>query len=427
MHSSEQIDQIVNSINEFGFNDPIEIGTDNVIISGHGRLAAAIKLGLTKVPVVIHEHLKGSKREAYVLAANKIAMNSTWDLTILKDRLVTLDHEEQLLTGFSEDELDDLLNDEEFDNDLDNKNSKFTDKFLIPPFSIFDTRQGYWQERKKLWLKLNIQSELGRNNNNAEQVAIEQSNFGEKYGRPEKQDAPSIFDPVLCELIYRWFSAPHSIVIDPFAGGSVRGIVASKCDRQYIGVELREEQVSENRVQAYDLCENEINNPLWHIGDSRDIVTHLKNVQADLLFSCPPYADLEKYSDNPKDISILSYEEFIEAYNLIIKESCSLLKNDSFAVFVVGDIRDKKGFYRNFVSDTINAFLIAGLKLYNEAILINPVGSLAIRAGKPFESSRKLGKTHQNVLIFIKGDAKKATAKCGIVDIPDLENYLDEY
>lgn len=112
MHSNEQIDQIVNSINEFGFNDPIEIGTDNVIISGHARLAAAIKLGLTKVPVVIHTHLEGSKREAYVLAANKIAMNSTWDLTILKDRLVTLDHEEQLLTGFSEDELDDLLYEE---------------------------------------------------------------------------------------------------------------------------------------------------------------------------------------------------------------------------------------------------------------------------------------------------------------------------
>lgn len=115
LHSSEQIDQIANSINEFGFNDPIEIGPDSVIISGHGRLAAAIRLGLTKVPVVVHEHLEGSKREAYVLAANKIAMNSAWDLGILKDRLETLSEDEQLLTGFSKEELleifqDDILN-----------------------------------------------------------------------------------------------------------------------------------------------------------------------------------------------------------------------------------------------------------------------------------------------------------------------------
>ncbi len=114
LHSTEQIDQIANSINEFGFNDPIEIGPDSVIISGPGRLEAAIRLGLTKVPVVIHEHLDGSKREAYVLAANKIAMNSSWDLGILKDRLETLSEDEQLLTGFSEEELLEILSEKDF-------------------------------------------------------------------------------------------------------------------------------------------------------------------------------------------------------------------------------------------------------------------------------------------------------------------------
>ncbi len=101
--------------------------------------------------------------------------------------------------------------------------------------------------------------------------------------------------------------------------------------------------------------------------------------------------------------------------------SCDRLKNDRFACFVVGEVRDKKGNYINFVGDTVKAFLDAGLQYYNEAILVTAVGSLPIRAGKQFSASRKLGKTHQNVLVFVKGDGKKATQACGDVDvhIPD--------
>lgn len=84
-----------------------------------------------------------------------------------------------------------------------------------------------------------------------------------------------------------------------------------------------------------------------------------------------------------------------------------MLKDNRFACFVVGDIRDKQGFYLNFVSDTIKAFQDAGMTLYNEAILINVLGSLPIRVGKQFNNYRKLGKTHQNVLVFYKGDVKQ--------------------
>lgn len=92
-----------------------------------------------------------------------------------------------------------------------------------------------------------------------------------------------------------------------------------------------------------------------------------------------------------------------------------MLRQDRFACFVVGDIRDTKGLYRGFVSDTIAAFRDAGAHLYNEAILVTQSGSLPIRAGKGFEISRKLGKTHQQVLVFVKGDPKRATAACGAV------------
>lgn len=229
----------------------------------------------------------------------------------------------------------------------------------------------------------------------------------------------SIFDPVLCELAYRWFSPKGGNVLDPFAGGSVRGIVASKVDRQYVGIDLRLEQIEANRIQANQLCSDPM--PVWICGDSVKIVDLVKDYSADLIFSCPPYGNLEVYSDNPNDISNMEHSKFLDSYNEIIINSVKLLKNDRFACFVIGDFRDKKGIYRNFVSDTIKAFLQAGMSLYNEAILVTALGSLPIRAGKAFSATRKLGKTHQNVLVFVKGSAKSATDACGEVEIAEIE------
>ena len=82
--------------------------------------------------------------------------------------------------------------------------------------------------------------------------------------------------------------------------------------------------------------------------------------------------------------------------------------------------------YHNFVPETINAFLKAGLKYYNEAILITMVGSLPLRCGKAFTSSRKLGKTHQNLLVFVKGDPAIATEKCGLCEFANPEEFKEE-
>lgn len=229
----------------------------------------------------------------------------------------------------------------------------------------------------------------------------------------------SIFDPVLCELAYRWFCPPSGTILDPFAGGSVRGIVASKLGRQYVGIDLRPEQIAANVEQADKICTDPL--PVWHVGDSTNIDRIAQGVEADLVFSCPPYADLEVYSDNPADLSTMKYPEFIAAYRAIIAKCVGMMKQDSFACFVVGEVRDKKGNYYGFVPDTISAFVDAGAAFYNEAILVTAVGSLPIRAGKQFDSGRKFGKTHQNVLVFLKGDAKKATAKVGPVEFGEME------
>jgi 16S rRNA G966 N2-methylase RsmD len=238
-------------------------------------------------------------------------------------------------------------------------------------------------------------------------------------GGPEatSQSGTSIFDPVVCELTYRWFCPPGGKVLDPFAGGSVRGIVASKLGRHYLGVDLRPEQVAANRKQAKRICDKAMA-PEWIVGDSAAILPALDFV-ADFIFSCPPYGDLEVYSDNPLDLSRMEAGAFLEAYRAIISASVDKLMPDRFACFVVGDYRDKSGFYANFVGQTIAAFEAAGARLYNEAILVTAAGSLPIRAGKQFASTRKLGKTHQNILVFCNGEPRKATAAIGEVEFGD--------
>ena len=179
-------------------------------------------------------------------------------------------------------------------------------------------------------------------------------------------------------------------MLDPFAGGSVRGIVAAKCGRHYIGIDLSERQVAANRAQAEAICGGgEI--PTWTVGDAADLAG--LDCDADFVFSCPPYGDLEVYSDNPADLSTMGPPAFMAAYRKIIAAAIGKLRADRFACFVVGDYRDKRGFYRNFPGETIEAFAAAGAGLYNEAILVTAAGSLPIRAGKQFASSRKLGKT----------------------------------
>ena len=105
----------------------------------------------------------------------------------------------------------------------------------------------------------------------------------------------------------------------------------------------------------------------------------------------------------------MEYHTFISAMKRIILRCYKQLKDNRFACFVVGDFRDEKGFYRNFVSDTISCFLDNNFKLYNEIILVTAVGSLPIRITKQFNASRKVGKAHQNILVFAKGDPQIAT------------------
>jgi hypothetical protein len=117
--------------------------------------------------------------------------------------------------------------------------------------------------------------------------------------------------------------------------------------------------------------------------------------------------------------------DFLEAYSEIIRVSCKKLKDDRFAVVVVGDIRDNKGAYRDFVSETKRIFHNNGLYLYNEMVLLEQYGTAQMRASLVFNSKRKLVKVHQNILVFYKGNINKIkenyTEKS--FDFVDLSKY----
>ena len=232
----------------------------------------------------------------------------------------------------------------------------------------------------------------------------------------------SIFDPVLCETQYLWFSKADDHIIDPFAGGSVRGIVAVELGRHYTGIDLRQEQIDANIANA-EICTGE--KPIWICGDSLNI-NSLAPGEYDYLFTCPPYGNLEKYSDDPQDISNMSDDDFDATYIQILQKACSMLKEDRFAGVVVGNYRDSKGFLRDLVGLTVKAMESAGCRYYNDFIFVTPNGSLPLRCGRAFNATRKMGRTHQYVLTFVKGDPKKATERLGDVELPEMEQFCDD-
>lgn len=531
-HPGKQRDALRGSLNSLGWIAPVVVSAKTgKMLDGHARIEEALSRDEAMLVPYVEVEVSEDEERLILATLDPISALASYD----KEALDALLHEtstgdaalQQLLSDLAEAQglmppvgSGEGLGEGAAGTATDRPRASLADRFIVPPFSVLDARQGYWQERKRAWLALGIKSELGRGDgvhqyseaatikrdggrlgqdgsqvykakNNgllgfSEQARSHYKNAapggslrdamtlgedgktrrGDGAGKPIKdparcfgqdlmrgehvvgqnsaaraytsrewvqekgiqgncaeQSGTSIFDPVLCELAYRWFCPPAGAILDPFAGGSVRGIVAAKLDRAYAGLDLRAEQIEANRAQAKEITP--ANPPRWITGDSREIGTLAPGFY-DLIFSCPPYADLEVYSDDPRDISTLSYGDFLKAYRQIIAASLAMLNADRFACFVVGDVRDRKGLYRNFVSDTIAAFHNAGARLYNEAILVTSVGSLPIRVGRQSESGRKLGKTHQNVLVFVKGDPKRATEACGKIDVFDPAEEFGE-
>lgn len=132
-------------------------------------------------------------------------------------------------------------------------------EYIIPPFTVLDGRQGYWIERKQRWNALGITAEMGRDEYDGKHAGAQAYNWnmGGKGGRGSSWErdqwshpTTSMFDPVLCEVVYQWWSPAGGTIIDPFAGEATKGVIAAKLGRRYYGVELRPEQIQANEEQA---------------------------------------------------------------------------------------------------------------------------------------------------------------------------------
>ena len=293
------------------------------------------------------------------------------------------------------------------------------ERYLVPPFSILDSQVGEWLKKRNEWEYIlknraeNVRNLIAKSNT----PYINKFDYDPGYKGLERNGNISTFDPFLCEILVRWFSRPNDRIFDPFAGGHVRGAVAAILGRNYLGVDINPFQCDANRENwekisaIYDTTD--FGTPIWECTDSYNYVSTTKDT-FDMFLTCPPYYNLEIYSDNPNDLSnFKTYEEFLEHYSSIIYNAYERLNDDSFAVIVVEEIRNNDGIMYGFVPDTINAFRESGFLYYNEMILENRIMSLGVRCPKYFEQSRKVGRHHQNVLVFFKGNPKNIEKKFG--------------
>jgi hypothetical protein len=391
-HPDWQIEKLSEIIKKIGYRSPIIVDENNMILAGHGRYMALKKLAYSDVQVVRHTDLTEEDKKAYMIADNQYTLNTGFNMEILRqeiEELESVDFDTSLL-GFDEIELQEIMEIEEelltdkYGAATEEQKGNLESKFIIPPFSIIDANKSPWLDIKNKWKEL-FDSSKGRDK------SLIERNYG-----------TSVFDGAICEVFYKWYT-PQSKeikVLDPFSGGCVRGAVAELLGFKYTGFDIREEQTEQNKAQAKELKIS----PNFITDDSENVDKYVEDNTQDLIFSCPPYLDLEVYSDNENDLSNMEYEQFKDKYNRIIKNHCNKLKENRFAIFIVGDVRDKKGKLMDFVGDTIEAFEKAGLNYYNQVIYREPVGSAAIRAGRAFNISRKITKIHQNILIFYKGD-----------------------
>jgi hypothetical protein len=413
--TKKDLDQIETSILRFGIAFPFfysEIDGHWYILDGHGRKQTLSRMkergyAIPQIPIVKVE--AGSIEEAKQLLLRCESRYGIIDIEGFREFIDGLEME----WGDLALPAGDLF---QFSDIFPNKgeHKSLVERFIIPPLSVFRAASGYWQDRKKAWLSLGIQSEKGRDDGMLKNLAAL-----EKKVRGSTLPSESIFDPVLCEIMYRWFCPPGGQILDPFAGGSVRGIIAGSLDYNYTGIDLRQAQIDANYSQINIVRDRK---PIWICGDSRDMDTYLSlDFEADFVFSCPPYADLEVYSEQREDLSNMDYSEFCAAYEIIIKKACSHLKDDSFAAFVVGEARSKTGHYYGLVPDTVKAFEKAGVRFYNEMILVTQIAAKALTVAEGFVKSRKIGKIHQNILVFVKGDPVKAARKCKI----DRQEFVD--
>ena len=415
-HSDGNKRKIKKSLQECGAGRSVLIDADDTLIAGNGVFEQAQAMGIptrvietdgTELVVVKRTDLRtdDDKRKLLAMADNATSDNVEWEDNLLND-----DFGLDVLEDWDIDI--DLPVDENVGGGKDKKHGNLCDRFIVPPFSILDARKGYWKDRKKQWRELIGDNGESRQGTLAKDVIMAEINNG-----------VSILDPVLAEVICKWFGIDGCNCFDTFAGDSVFGYVASKLGFNFTGIELRQEQADLNNGRTQGMSARYI------CDDGQNVLQYIEHGTQDLFFSCPPYFDLEVYSDKPNDASNQeTYSDFMRIIENAFTGAIKCLKDDRFAVVVCGDIRDKNGAYYGFPDDIKRIFTNNGCVLYNELIIVDPIGSAMLRCARSMRN-RKVAKTHQNVLVFYKGNTNNIQSNYKLIEYAseDLEQFgMDE-
>lgn len=262
---------------------------------------------------------------------------------------------------------------------------------LTPAVSVINMQKKEWLTRRAEWESLGYDDTATR-----EGAAL--MDFGPNHYKKRDDDSyVSRFDPCLAEQVYRWLCKDGGDILDPFCGGPTRGVVASSLGYRYTGIDIREEQVSHNISECGKL---ECQNVRYICGDSKKVLDDLDSV-FDLVFTCPPYANLEQYSTMEDDISTMKYDDFMVSYKVILRKACKHLRIGGFAAIVVSDVRGKDGYYHGLVADTVKLMQDIGMDFFFETVLVQRYGSATLRAPR-YMKRHKVARVHQNLLVFGK-------------------------
>lgn len=418
-----------------------------VIILGNMRYRAMKELGYKDAPVkVLPTATEAKKLRAYIQKDNIAFGQNDWDLLGNEWDVAELEDfglECDFLGGVEDVNLDESKSEQE--DSEEEKQLKLTDKFIIPPFSILDSKQGYWQERKRNWKKIVVSQGETRKDllfesyqtkypelykktqKERKKMGIGFKEYIDNYVSPEElakysqtiQNGVSLFDPVLAEIICKWFTPYKGAkIFDCFAGDTLKGLVFAKCGYEFCGIELRQEQVDENNKQ---IANQEL--PIRYIcDDGQNVAKHFDEQSQDLLFSCPPYFNLEVYSDKENDASNQKdYYDFVNILKKAFGDAYKCLKDNRFAVIVCGTVRSKKdGSILDMPRDVEKIFTDLGASFLTEFIYAEMLTSASLRANM-FAKTRKPCKTHQNVLVFYKGNLKDIKNEFPILGISNEE------
>jgi len=221
----------------------------------------------------------------------------------------------------------------------------------------------------------------------------------------------SEFNPNVAERIVVYWSEPGDLIIDPFGGRATRAIVATELGRDYIGYEIapKTHNLTIERLNFRDA--NFTQNIFSNRGRSKIILgdgcvmDQSLDESADLIMTCPPYHNLEKYEDVDGQLSsIKDYDDFLNKIQICTNNIYRVLKPNKFCAWVCGDWRNQsKGGFFAFHIDSINCFKQSGLSLWDVVILHNNSPFASKQAAK-CEKQRYTSKIHEYLLIFKKGE-----------------------